>query len=135
MFRKIDGDDVQLSWMRKRVGVNNKEQTSKAMRLYFTMFTELRHTGGESISKYIAKEQNAYKKLQSLMNRPLEAGEDVWSDDEDEVNSASTTRNRASQKFKLPKQIERMVPLFSILVQPARNYKAFANPYLADSRS
>eukprot|EP00971_Amphidinium_carterae_P269701 5350228-Amphidinium_carterae.1 len=69
--------------MRKRVGVNNKEQTSKAMRLYFT---ELKRTKGESISKYIAKEQNAYRKLQTLMNRSLEAGEDVWSDDEDEAD-------------------------------------------------
>eukprot|EP00971_Amphidinium_carterae_P133368 2641740-Amphidinium_carterae.1 len=78
--------------MRKRVGVNIKEQTSKAMRLYFT---ELRRSKGESISKCIAKAQNAYSKLQTLMNRSPEDGEDVWSDGEDEVDGARSKRERA----------------------------------------
>eukprot|EP00971_Amphidinium_carterae_P189898 3769559-Amphidinium_carterae.1 len=67
------------------------------MRAYFT---ELRRNKGESMSKYIAREANAYRKLQHLMNKAMETGDDVWSDDEGTPSGVGK-----SIKFKLPRHL------------------------------
>ena len=102
-FMTDTGPEDFLEYIRKRLGVTDRQMEIEAFERYFY---KTKRNKGDSIRKYVNAEEHAYRKLQAIFSETASKAE-AWSDDDLGLGMASApvSPGHRRKRFQLPKRL------------------------------